>query len=200
MPATLAITSFARRALDIVLLALVLIVLSTLVVARVVPAASGASTFVVGGGSMEPAIPLGSVVIAAPVPASELAVGDVVSLRAGADHAVFTHRVTRLVERDGGIWLQTKGDANGQPDPSLVPASDVIGRVALTLPALGYVMVLLGTLQGVAFLIALGILVLAATWLLETLEDDQRIALRRRAQAGLATLSADPPAGQGVAG
>ena len=200
MPVTLAITSLARKALDIVLLALILVVLATLVVARVIPAVTGGSTFVVGGGSMEPTIPLGSVVLVTPVPASALAPGDVVSLQAGEDRAVFTHRVTRLVEREGGIWLETKGDANATPDPSLVPAVDVIGRVAVTLPLLGYLVVLMSTLQGVAFLIALGIMVLAMTWLLETLEDDQRLVLRRRASAGLARLSVDPPAKQGAAG
>ena len=200
MPVTLAITSLARKALDIVLLALILVVLATLVVARVIPAVTGGSTFVVGGGSMEPTIPLGSVVLVTPVPASALAPGDVVSLQAGEDRAVFTHRVTRLVEREGGIWLETKGDANATPDPSLVPAVDVIGRVAVTLPLLGYLVVLMSTLQGVAFLIALGIMVLAMTWLLETLDDDQRLVLRRRASAGLASLSVDPPAKQGAAG
>jgi signal peptidase len=200
MPVTLAITSIARRALDIILLALIAIVLTTLIVARVIPMLTGGATFVVGGGSMEPTIPVGAVVVAIPVPADQLAVNDIVSLQAGEDLAVFTHRIVRVAEREGAVWLETKGDANGHPDPSIVPATDVIGRVAVTLPLLGYVVIILSTLQGVAFLIALGVMVLATTWLLETLEDDQRAALRRRARAGLAALTPDPPAGEGAAG
>ena len=200
MPVTLAITSLARRALDIILLALILIVLATLVVARLIPAVTGGATFVVGGGSMEPTIPLGSVVLVTPLHADELVVGDVVSLQAGEERAVFTHRILRLVEREGGLWLETKGDANAEPDPSLVPATDIIGRVSVSIPLLGFVVIMLSTMQGVAFLIALGVMVLAMTWLLETLEDDQRIALRRRARAGLAALAPEPPAGEGAPG
>lgn len=200
MPVTLAITTFARRALDIALLALILVVLATVIIARVIPAVTGGATFVVGGGSMEPSIPLGSVVLVSPVHADALAVGDVVSLQAGEERAVFTHRITRVVEREGAIWLETKGDANADPDPSLVPAVDVIGRVAVSLPMLGFFMIMLSSMQGVAFLIALGMMILATTWLLETVEDDQRIELRRRAQAGLAALAPEPPAGEGAAG
>jgi signal peptidase len=200
MPATLTLTGIARKALDIALVALVLAVLATLVVARLIPMATGGSTFVVGGGSMEPTIPLGSVVIDTPVAASGLAVGDIVSLRTGSQHAVFTHRITRVVEREGAIWLETRGDANGEPDPSLVPATAVIGRVAVSIPVMGFLIVLVSTLSGVAFLVALGTLVLAGSWFLETLEDDQRAALRRRVGSGLAGLAGDPHVGQGAPG
>jgi len=60
------LTRAARRTLDIVLIALILLVLATVVVARVIPAVTGGATFVVGGGSMEPGIPMGAVVIATP--------------------------------------------------------------------------------------------------------------------------------------
>lgn len=200
MPVTLAITGVARKALDILLVALILFVLATVLVSRVIPAVTGGATFVVGGGSMEPTISLGSVVLVTPTQAADLVVDDVVSLQAGAERAVFTHRIVRIVEREGGIWLETKGDANDQPDPSLVPPADVIGRVAVSLPMLGFVIALLSTVQGIAFLIALGMMILAMTWLLESIEDDLRVAVRRRGTAGLALLTPDPPAGEGAAG
>ena len=82
---------------------------------------------------MEPTIPLGSAVVVVPSPRPTSRVGDVVSLQVGEQRAVFTHRIVRLAEREGAVWLETQGDANAAPDPSLVPATAVIGRVvALT--------------------------------------------------------------------
>lgn len=192
------LTRAVRRTLDIVLIALILLVLATVAVARVIPAVTGGATFVVGGGSMEPAIPIGAVVIATPVAAEDLVVGDVVSVRVGEKQAIFTHRITRLAEREGAVWLQTKGDANDDDDPSIIPATAVIGRVAVTLPYAGYAVRLLSTAPGVLFLLALAILTLAGAWLLESLELDQALA-RHRAARRMAGM-ADARAGGGAPG
>jgi signal peptidase len=193
------VTRAARRTLDIILIALILLVLATVIVARVIPTVTGGATYVVGGGSMDPAIPMGAVVIVGLVTADELAVGDVVSVKVGEQQAIFTHRITRLVDRDGVAWLQTKGDANEDEDPSIIPATAVIGRVAVTLPYAGYAVRLLSTAQGVLFLLALGMLMLAGAWLLESLEIDQASARRRAAQA-LDAMTPDGPAGEAAAG
>ena len=148
--------------LDVLLSVLILFVLGIVVIARVIPAVTGGGTFVVGGGSMEPAIPLGSVVVAIPVATDQLAPGDIVSVRVGEQQALFTHRIVRLVDREDGLWLETKGDANDDPDPSIIPATSVVGRVAVTIPLLGYAVRLLGTMQGILFLLALGVFMLAA--------------------------------------
>ena len=197
MSLVIAATAIFRRMLDLALLALILIVLTALVVARLIPAVTGGPTFVVGGGSMEPTIPLGSVVVDTPVKAADLAVGDVVSIKVGAAQAVFTHRITRLVTRDGALWIQTKGDANNTEDPSIVPATTVLGRVSVTIPGLGYVVQLMATMAGVAFLMSLGMLTLLGAWLLEILEEDQRTAWsRRRVPAGAMAVdvAAEPAA------
>ena len=207
MPVLVRATRAARLALDLVLISLILLVLAALVIARGIPLATGGTTFVVGGGSMEPAIPVGAAVVARPVSPSELAVGDVVSLQVGADRAVFTHRITRLVERDGGLWIATKGDANTDPDPSILPMSAVIGRVELTIPLAGYLVTLLGSFAGVAFLVSLGLVSLVGAWLLEAAEHDLASAVRRRAVvgasaavAGVAALAGDASPGSGLAG
>jgi signal peptidase len=199
MPLVFAATTIFRRMLDLLLLALILIVLSALVVARVIPAITGAPTFVVAGGSMEPTIQLGSVVVDAPVHPADLAVGDVVSIKVGPAQAVFTHRITRLVPRNGALWIQTKGDGNETEDPSIVPATDVIGRVSVVVPGLGYVVQLLASLTGVAFLVSLGMLTLLGAWLLEILEDDQRAA-REPARNPVTAMVADAAVESGTAG
>jgi signal peptidase I len=193
------ITRLARRMLDILLSVLILFVLGIVVIAKVIPAVTGGGTFVVGGGSMQPAIPLGSVVVALPVATDQLAPGDIVSVRVGEQQALFTHRIARLVDRADGLWLETKGDANDDPDPAIIPATSVVGRVAVTIPLLGYAVRLLGTMQGILFLLALGAFMLATGWLLESLEIDQAAA-RRRAARALTAMAPESHAGEGAAG
>ena len=201
MPLAVSIARVARRTLDVLLLLLIGLVVVTMVIARVIPAVTGGATFVVGGGSMEPTIPLGSAVVTAPVAATDLAVGDIVSLRVGDQHAVFTHRIIRLAERDGAVWLETRGDANTAPDPSLVPATEVLGRVTLSIPLAGYLVMVLGSVQGMLFLVSLGVLVLAGAWMLEALEDDLAESVRgRRAREGFGPLLSDTGTGQGAPG
>ena len=149
---------------------------------------------------MEPTLPLGSAVVAVPVAASDLAVGDIVSLRVGEKHAVFTHRIVRLAERDGAVWLATQGDANTAADPSLVPATDVIGRVSLDVPLAGYLVMVMSSLQGMLFLLSLGGLVLAGAWMLEALEDDLAESARRRGRDGFGPLLPEPGTEQGAPG
>ena len=200
MPLALSITRLARRILDVLLLTLISLVIATFVISRGIPVVMGGTTFVVGGGSMEPTIPLGSVVVVAPVDATTLAVGDIVSLRVGPQHAVFTHRMIRLANRDGAVWMQTKGDANPNADPSLVPATDVIGRVNLSLPLAGYLVMAMSSLQGMLFLVSLGVLVLAGAWMLETVEEELAEPDLRPTLEGLAPLRPEAPVGQGATG
>ena len=164
-------TVIVRRVLDAVLIALILVVLFGVILGKVVPL-TGRQTIIIGGQSMEPAIHIGSAIIVAPVGAAELRVGDVVSLRAGDDNALFTHRIVEVVDRPDGRWIRTKGDANASPDPTLVHASAVVGRVQLAIPLAGYLIALLSIPTGVLFLIGLAATLLAAVWLLESLELD----------------------------
>ncbi|HEX5015231.1 MAG TPA: signal peptidase I [Candidatus Limnocylindrales bacterium] len=165
-------TATTRRLLDAVLIVVILVVVFGVVLAKVVPL-TGRQTIIVGGRSMEPAIAIGAAIVVTPVAASELRVGDVISLRAGEDKALFTHRIIEIDQRTGGLWIHTKGDANPSPDPAPVPAADVEGRVDLAIPLAGYLIALLSIPTGVLFLIGLAATLLAAVWLLESLELDQ---------------------------
>jgi signal peptidase len=124
-------------------------------------------TLVVGGPSMSPAISVGSAIIVEPIDAARLAVGDVVSIKAGPDRAIYTHRVVRLVTHDGGLWIETKGDANLTPDPSIVPASAVLGRVSIALPYAGYIVALGSRPSGPILLASLALVLLLAGWILD---------------------------------
>jgi signal peptidase I len=176
-------TKPARRILDVLLVGIIVIVLVGVALGRLVPL-TGRQTLIIGGGSMEPAIPLGAAVVDEPVAAADLRVGDVVSLRSGPDlKNIFTHRITRLVERPDGLWIETKGDANRTIDPSITPASNVIGRVVATVPVGGYLIKLLSMPAGVIFVLGLAGVIFAMTWLLESLELGRRPRRAARLEA-----------------
>ncbi|MEO5884183.1 MAG: signal peptidase I [Candidatus Limnocylindrales bacterium] len=171
------------RLVDVALLAVIAVGLSSVVVGRLLPIL-GHPVYVVAGPSMVPAIGVGSAVVLETVPASALAVGDVVSLRSGPARAVFTHRIVRIAEQDGEIWLETRGDANDAPDPSITPATAVIGRVTTSLPYAGYLIALLSTVPGLVLVLSTGGLLLALGWWLDALAGDRR----RHAGASVATI------------
>ena len=171
------------RLVDVVLLVVIAVGLCSVVLGRVLPAI-GHPVYVVAGPSMTPAIPVGAAVVLDRVPTTDLAVGDVVSLQNGAARAVFTHRIIRIAELDGTTWVETQGDANAAPDPSITPTTSIIGRVGLTVPFAGYALALLSTVPGLVLVLSAGAVLLLLGWLI-----DQQVDARRRARR----IAAAPP-------
>ncbi|MDS0292809.1 signal peptidase I [Halogeometricum luteum] len=135
--------------------ALVLFALAVLpFVLYAVPQLAGAShSYVVLSDSMSPAIDAGDVVFVADRPVAEIGEGDVITfesvdLAAGSGSSLVTHRVAAVVEDGGERAFRTKGDANEEADPELVPADDVVGAVSFHLPYVGYVVAFAGTRLG----------------------------------------------------
>ena len=123
-----------------------------------VPRFAGIDQYVVISGSMEPAIPTGSMVYSAQTEPSLLEEGDVIVFYSTVIGSTpVTHRVVENHISDGEII--TKGDANEQNDLSPVQYSNIIGKVVLHIPMLGYIAAPLGTTMGK---IALGCVILAA--------------------------------------
>ena len=98
--------------------------------------AMGLATFVVTGGSMEPTIHKGSLVIDAPVTADKLRLGDVITF----DHydQTTTHRIVGVEGSANGTMFSTKGDANQVTDPEPLSFPGRVGLVKLAIPGLGY--------------------------------------------------------------
>ena len=123
-----------------------------------VPRLAGIEQYVVSSGSMEPAIPVGSMVYSAQTDPSTLEAGDIIVFYNNeAGSTPVTHRVVENHVADGEII--TKGDANEQNDMSPVIYSNVLGKLVLHVPMLGYIAAPLGTMTGK---IAMGCVILAA--------------------------------------
>jgi signal peptidase I len=120
---------------------------------------------------MEPSIHLGSAIVVTSVQPADLRPGDVVTLK-DANGTLVSHRITRVVQLPAGLYVETKGDANAAPDPVLVPASEVVGRIDASIPGAGYLIYLLTIPAGVASVLCLALTMLFGIWLLEDLERE----------------------------
>ncbi|MGO1979160.1 signal peptidase I [Brachybacterium tyrofermentans] len=86
-------------------------------------------------GSMDPAIPQGSLAVVQEVPASEVEVGDVVTIDR-EDSLPITHRITSIEEATQDTWeITMKGDANESEDPAPYTVSTV-REVLFSIPGL----------------------------------------------------------------
>ena len=157
-----------KRILNVVgVLLLIAIVVPFVIYA--VPAVVGADhSFVVLTASMTPAIAPGDVVIVADRDPGTIGEGDVITFTRGDNEVPVTHRVTTVTEGAGGLEFETKGDANGEVDSSLVPAGNVVGTVILTIPYIGYVVQFTNTPYGFVALVVgpIGLFVASELWTL----------------------------------
>ena len=90
-------------------------------------------------GSMEPALPVGSVILVRPVDPQAVSVDDIITYRRQGSSDFVTHRVVDISGEPSALTFRTKGDANKDPDASSLPGDAVEGRVWLNIPYLGYV-------------------------------------------------------------
>lgn len=114
-----------------------------------IPRIMGYEIFDVVSGSMDPAIPMDSVVYVQQVDPAEVQVDDVIAFYREDDLVV--HRVVANSTLMGEF--DTKGDANEEKDPDPVPYDMLIGRVALHIPLLGKVMALYASDVGRIYLV-----------------------------------------------
>ena len=123
------------------------------------PGVCGYGSYCILSGSMEPQIPVGSVVYVKDVAWEELAPGDCITFRLGTGTQLTgTHRIVSIDSQEKEIT--TKGDANPAEDIMKVRENSLIGKVVYSLPLLGYGAWFLQTTAGkitcaAAFLMAL---------------------------------------------
>jgi len=125
----------------------------------------GVSIVIFQTGSMAPTMPTGTAAVVLPVDASELAVGDVVTVPTPGKVLPVTHRVVSVTPdplTPGGSILELKGDANDTQDQQAYQVSEV-RRVLFALPGAGYALVFMRTplFLGMATVIVASLVVVA---------------------------------------
>lgn len=107
-------------------------------------------------GSMEPTFKTGSIIAVKQVAdATKLKKNDVITFADGPRRIV-THRITKVIEQDGQIMYQTKGDNNKHADANAVLPKNIIAVYSgITIPFIGYLLNFTASPMGVALLLVL---------------------------------------------
>lgn len=124
-----------------------LLILVLVCIPLTVPRFFGVRIYSVISGSMEPAIPTGSLLYITEAQPEEIKEEEVIAFYGVKDSAsIITHRVVenRVVM---GEFI-TKGDANQTQDMNPVPYDNFIGKVACTIPKAGKAAELFTSLEG----------------------------------------------------
>jgi signal peptidase len=99
-------------------------------------------------GSMEPEVKVGSLIVTRPVQPEEIKVGDIITFYCPLINEMISHRVT-TVESGTLSYFRTKGDANEDSDPFIVPVRNIAGRVWFNITYLGYATQFIKTRLGI---------------------------------------------------
>jgi len=111
------------------------------------------SLIVIKSGSMEPAIKTGSALVVKAQDKYQR--GDIITF-VNTDNEIVTHRITAVLDNQKGwVRYETKGDANNATDMFLADQKQVVGKVILTLPYVGYGIGFLKSKPGIIILIIL---------------------------------------------
>ncbi len=114
-----------------------------------VPRFLGYGIYNIVSGSMEPEIPVGSVIYVESAEPESIQPKDIIAFRGG--DSVIAHRVVENQVVEGKFI--TKGDANAEKDMQPVDYSQLVGRVAAHYPLLGGFMALYTSNIGKAYVI-----------------------------------------------
>lgn len=109
------------------------------------PTLFGNSFMVVISGSMEPKMPVGTLLLSHQVAPSQVEEGDIITFygTVGSTTGIITHRVVEKQGTGDGAVLYTKGDANPIEDPNPVTRENLIGKVVWQSLLLGKLVALL---------------------------------------------------------
>jgi signal peptidase I len=137
-----------------------------------------AQMFIVRGGSMEPAIPLGAAIFVRQIDPATIQPGDVITFTAESG-TVVTHRVIEVTGTNG-LAFHTKGDASESADPRVTNVDNLIGRVELQIPHVGWLQAFMGTTSGAIATVSLLGGLLLAVWFIDELVVFRDASRQRR--------------------
>lgn len=141
--------------------------------------------------SMEPDLPVGSVVLTRVTPPEDIKIGDdiTVYIGDGKDDTYLTHRVVEVLTENGEISFRTKGVNNKSNDPTPFSAALLTGKVILCVPFIGTVMTFVQT--QLIFVIGIFVLLLLLSFMLRLLFSKEDPA--KAAEAAATAPAADTP-------
>ena len=132
-----------------------------------IPSFFGKSVLVIATPSMTGAVDAGDVIIIEKQ--SSYKVGDIITYLPAAEATSVTHRIVRIE----GEKFYAKGDANNSEDPDPIFESQIVGKMVKRIPKVGIIIEWLRTWQGVAFVIAIGVVVVVLVMVADGYADGE---------------------------
>ena len=126
------------------------------------PGMFGLNPVVVLSGSMKPTLGVGDVAVLRSVDPASVKEGDVITFRSSS--GLITHRVVQVEQTDSGRLLHTKGDANNAIDPDPIKDTQVIAKMAYSIPKVGFLMNLANSTIGMIIFIGGPAAILLLMW------------------------------------
>lgn len=132
-----------------------------------IPSFFGKSALVIATPSMSGSIEAGDLIIITKSYKYEL--DDIITYFPAGESTSVTHRIVRIE----GEKYYTKGDANNSEDPDPVFITQIAGKMTGSIPKVGIIIEWLSTWQGIAFIIAVGAVVVAIVTIADGYEDEE---------------------------
>jgi signal peptidase len=115
-----------------------IILIAVLLIVSILPITGNIKFMTVLSGSMEPTIKTGSIILTKPI--GDYKIGDIITF--GPTTKTIpptTHRIAEIKVVGGQPIYITKGDANNSADSREIQKSDILGKMIVRIPYLGYV-------------------------------------------------------------
>ncbi len=145
-----------------------------------IPSFFGKSALVIATPSMSGSIEAGDLIIITKSYKYEL--DDIITYFPAGEGTSVTHRIVRIE----GEKYYTKGDANNSEDPDPVFITQIAGKMTGSIPKVGIIIEWLSTWQGIAFILAVGAVVVAIVTIADGYEDEEPETENAAAENGTA--------------
>ncbi len=123
------------------------------------PVFGGYKLMIVLSGSMRPTFDTGALIVVQKTDPQMIKTGEIITYQDVEDTKRFiTHRVIQPVTEKGKLYFVTKGDNNETRDFALVPCQNIVGRVTMALPYVGYLIKFFSSAIGVILLLLIPVL------------------------------------------
>ena len=153
---------------SILLICCIIVVLQAIKNPGQAPNLFGYKFFNVISGSMKPNLEIGDVVIIKEI--ENINKGNIITFK--QQDSIITHRVVDIINEDGKIYYQTKGDNNNSNDENLVEFKDIEGIYVYRIPKIGIV---ISNIQNTTTMIII-ILGLYLIYKILQIKDDRKIS------------------------
>lgn len=160
-----------------------------LILVSLLPFKNNYHLLIAKSGSMEPVVKTGSIILT--LPQSDYQIDDIVAYRyALGDNPkklLVTHRIVEILNENNQKLYLTQGDANETYDSNPVTKNQIIGKLVVKIPYLGYPINFLQTKVGAILIIALAAIVIYGE--IGKIKKEIKIIIENRCQSSSTNTS-----------